>query len=284
MGTPFLESAKRSQASHRHTLEIVVSSLTVVAVVWAAWDFSEFSGLPLSWITWTIALIVTLGVAVLGWSLAFSYALGLSQSRYQPEFDRLLVMFSDSDEAYQLLSNVANSENPFLRVAKNEDPALQPYGKNSFWAALEWFIHISNLLRDADRLRFPDRGQAIPLALVVLFFTLVALNSYVPGVLREPLCGLALIAIGGFFVYGYFLRGPTIAVICIPFRIAHFVFDVLKSLALKLGVWVMRRNVWRFLRSFVLGLTDYPFRSYVSQTPTHSPVLFINPSPCLKAC
>jgi len=263
MGTPFLNSFRRSRVRHLCLPEVILS-LLVIATAWMASDFIKFPLFAPSTSSWVVAAIVTLFLALLSVAISAGYLVGMGTSRYFDESDRLLVISSESDEAYQLLSNVINIQNPFLQTT----------GNASLKTSFEWFHRISKISLRADRVRFPDSCQILPATFVVLLLTLMSIKDIVPSVLIQPLWCLTLISIGGFLLCGVFLFKPTIAVVCIPFRIARFFFDIIKSMVLKFGMWIMRRNIWEFFKRMALGLADYPFTSNVSQTPNDVPSQF----------
>ena len=264
LGTPFLDTYRPRRLHDSKRLDLALSLLVIAVLAWLVSASVPLPALPQHWLTWLLVGIVLVVVFILVLAHSFMIGFGRGTARYEPEYDRLLVLFSQQDEAFQLLSRVINLENPF-----------RPKPATSWVTTFHtWWSGVAETLRSADRLRFPGKQTAFVLFLVALLIVLLLLTPVVPPELIEFLRGATWVLIGGLAIHTVFDASSVLAALCIPVRLGRLLGGFLASGVMEMGFWMMRHQVWGFLTKFVLGLNGYPFPSAVSLTPKDLPAVF----------
>jgi hypothetical protein len=262
MGTPFLTTYRPDRPHQNHTVRrVLVASLFVAAIGIALVRRIFF---PRSWLTWLIVGVVLALCLVVGLALALAVGMGRGTARLASEHDRLLVLSSENDEAFHLLSKVNQLENPFRTPT-------QPMGRLGL-RFRAWMIGVADTWRRRDRLLFSDESQWIHQSFVAFFVLLLLLHSvairFLPAPVPETIRAFTPLIIGLLVICTILDPGSVIATLCIPARVASAVWTVLSSIVSQVLAWFVSRFTWRFLKKFALGLKGYPFPSGVSQKPS----------------
>jgi hypothetical protein len=191
--------------------------------------------------------------------LAFAEELGKGTSRLSAEWKRLLIMNSDHDEAFQLLSRIVPLKNPFTR--KNPVPRSTRF--------VVWWKGFQSLVSQIDKLRFPNKSNAA-LVYLILYAVSGAVLFSVPG--NDVVTYLRI----GYPIFATLVllislsdRNSVAPLVCLPGRLLSFIFALATSASSNLIFWIVRRVAWRQLTRYALGTIGFPFATRpVSTTPS----------------
>ena len=260
LGTPFIPPLGRVPDKKRWSKIELIGSLTVITAI--AILTRKFLVLSLPLLGWMWIPILLVWVIVMAFfSITFSLQEPLGGST--AEWKRLLVVTSQRDEVFQLLSHALRMTNPFGAVNKDAPPK----SPGSFAA---WFSALRNLVRESDRLRYPDRDLAgerrfgMPNRLFIVCLAcatiiVIVLHTLWPeGTAGAALRYLMLFAILSFIGCASLLPGSMKALVCLPARFFHASRLFANALPGEIVARWFRKSGWDLLRQMALGTGGYP--------------------------
>jgi pimeloyl-ACP methyl ester carboxylesterase len=283
MGTPIMElrelAKSRSGMSKWNVLwKILLSVVILLICVRLAWSaVVQWIGDALAHVEPLASTVVSLSLAIACLTvlqmvrlLAFRLArvessagsTGQSQNvfiryrdSYSTQWKRLLILNSDADEAFQVLSRLADMV-PMLLA-----PAAAERGK-----VRQWLVGVALLSHYADQVNFGPRREGVTgftvlaLFLQVLIFLALALVGGAVALLVNQTAGVTILAAVVALIAVSFFSRAILAFLCVPARIVSFLIDLVVSALLNGATWTFRRWGGRVLRDMILGVSGFPLR------------------------
>lgn len=281
LGTPFFSPHAPNMMAGRlgpgenllRTLAEAPAVLAVVALL-AAVAYLAMPTTTFGWIASGVAMTLTL-LALALLRLLTEMPRGPWGGIHERE-ERCLVMTSDRDEAFLLLSRISTLEDPFATP--------RPDGHRQEWRAAQ-----QSLAREIEDIRFPKVESPwegiLVLALRVLFccilfvaataavaYLFVGLRAQFASLLLEATRSAALTLTFSLALLLVLFAGPALERMwTAPVRAANRWRLYVGAYLAEAGVNVIRRFAWRYVRASVSGFSGYQFNSpVVSQTPANA--------------
>jgi hypothetical protein len=174
---------------------------------------------------------------------------------YSTQWKRLLILNSDTDEAFQVLSRLVGMVPTLLA------PAAAERGRVG-----QWLAGVASLSQYADQVNFGPRREGVTgftvlaLFLQVLVFLTLALVGGAVALLVNQAAGVAFLAVVVAVMALSFFGRALLAFLCAPARIVSFLVDLVVSALLNGATWTFRRWGGKMVHDMILGVSGFPLR------------------------
>jgi len=174
---------------------------------------------------------------------------------YSTQWKRLLILNSDTDEAFQVLSRLVGMVPTLLA------PAAAERGRVG-----QWLAGVASLSQYADQVNFGPRREGVTgftvlaLFLQVLVFLTLALVGGAVALLVNQAAGVAFLAVVVAVMALSFFGRALLAFLCAPARIVSFLVHLVVSALLNGATWTFRRWGGKMVHDMILGVSGFPLR------------------------